>query len=258
MTLNYIIIEDEALSAQMLESMIKDLRPDWSYLKTFDSVNDSVAWLTDNEAPDIIFLDIQLSDGLCFSIFEKVKVDSAIIFTTAYDEHAMRAFELNSVDYILKPIKESLLVKAIEKLESAIDVFSNRQDHTEQYTDLLKELKLNKKSYRKRFLVSRRDQMISVQLKEIAYIFFENKITYAIGFDGKRSIINFTLDKLEEELDPDMFIRANRQAIVNIEAISSLEQYFGGKLIVKLLPELDYKLMISRARASVFKDWLDN
>lgn len=258
MVFNYIIIEDETLSAQMLESMVKELRPDWTHSGTFDGIADSSNWLQENEDPSLIFLDIQLSDGLSFSIFEKVQVESAIIFTTAYHEHAMRAFELNSIDYILKPVKESTLTKAIEKLEKAITIFSGEKKDTVDYTSLLKSLGAENKRYRKRFLVSRRDEMHTIPVEDVAYIYFENKITYAIAFNGKRSILQFTLDKLEEELNPDMFIRANRQIIVNIKAINKLENYFGGKLIVKLLPELDFKFVVSRAKASSFKVWIDS
>lgn len=259
MDITYIIVEDEIMSAQMLQSMVKELRPDWKHLGTFDSVDETTKWLTENTDPALIFLDIQLSDGLSFSIFEKLKVDSAIIFATAYDEHAIRAFELNSVDYLLKPIKESLLLKAIEKLENAINVLSKEASFQEpDYVELLKNLSYEKKQYRKRFLVSRRNEMKTLLIHDVAYIFFEDKITYAVTFEGQRYAIQFTLDKLEEELNPEIFIRANRQVILNINAIHNLENYFGGKLIVKLLPELDYKLVVSRAKASTFKEWLNN
>lgn len=258
MVFNYIIVEDETLSAQMLESMVKELRPDWNHLATFDSVADTTEWLQRNSHPNLIFLDIQLSDGLSFSIFDEVQVNSGIIFTTAYHEHAMRAFEVNSIDYILKPIKESALTKAIQKFEKAVSHFSNKPQQVLDYASLLKSLGVESKQYRKRFLVSRRDEMYTIPVEDVAYIYFENKITYAISFDGKRSILQFTLDKLEEELNPDMFIRANRQIIVNVKAISNLENYFGGKLIVKLLPELDFKFVVSRAKASSFKVWIDS
>ncbi|TLX74904.1 response regulator transcription factor [Labilibacter sediminis] len=258
MAFNTIIVEDEMLSAQMLEGMIKELRPEWNILGIFDSIADTVEWLENNEHPNLIFLDIQLSDGISFSIFEKIKVESAIIFTTAYDEYAVKAFKLNSIDYILKPIKESVLQAAIEKLENIIKLVDNRQQETIDYKNILKSIKEGEVTYRKRFLVSKRDAYFAIPVEEVAYIYFESKLTYIVTFEGKQSIVNFTLDKLEEELDPAMFIRANRQAIVNLKAIHSLENYFGGKLVVKLLPQLDEKFVISRAKASVFKGWLDS
>ncbi len=258
MAFNVIIVEDEMHSAQMLESMVNELRPEWNVIDTFDSVEDTVNWLKNNEQPNLIFLDIQLSDGISFSIFDKVDVDCGVIFTTAYDEYAVKAFKLNSVDYILKPIKKDHLLVAIEKLESIIKKFEPNPSETPDYKDILSGLKNGINPYRKRFLVSKRDAFFSIPVTEIAYIYFESKLTYAVTFENKEHIINFTLDKLEEELDPSMFIRANRQAIVNMNAIHSLENYFGGKLIVKLLPQFDEKFVISRAKASIFKNWLDS
>ncbi len=258
MAFNVIIVEDEIHSAQMLECMINELRPEWNIIDTFDSIEDTVNWLKNNEQPNLIFLDIQLSDGISFSIFDKVNVDCGVIFTTAYDEYAVKAFTLNSVDYILKPVKKDILLSAIEKLESIIKKFEDGNYGHTDYKDILVGLKNGTTTYRKRFLVSKRDAFFSIPVADIAYIYFESKLTYAVTFDNKEHIINFTLDKLEEELDPSVFIRANRQAIVNMNAIHSLENYFGGKLIVKLLPQFEHKFIISRAKATVFKNWLDS
>ncbi len=258
MAFNTIIVEDEMLSAQMLESMVKELRPEWEILGVFESVDETVEWLQNNEHPNLIFLDIQLADGLSFSIFEKVKVQSAIIFTTAYDEYAVKAFKLNSVDYILKPVKQDLLLTAIEKFENVVQLIENEAKVGIDYAELVKGIKEGEANYRKRFLVSKRDAFFAIPVEDVAYIYFESKMTYAVTFDKKEHIINFTLDKLEEELNPSVFIRANRQAIVNLKAIHSLENYFGGKLVVKLLPQFDEKFVISRAKASMFKEWLDS
>ena len=258
MDINAIIVEDELLTAQMLESMIKELRPDYNILGTFDSIADTVEWLQNNEHPNLIFLDIQLADGLSFSIFDKVKVESGIIFTTAYDEYAVKAFKLNSIDYILKPVKKEALQEAIEKMENIMKRIEGEDKPMINYADLVKGIKDGEVNYRKRFLVSKRDAFFTIPVEEIAYIYFESKITYAVTFDKKEHIINFTLDKLEEELDPAIFMRANRQAIVSLKSIHSLENYFGGKLIVKLLPQFEEKFVISRAKASFFKEWLDS
>ncbi len=258
MAFNVIIVEDEIHSAQMLQSMINELRPEWTIIDTFDSIEDTVNWLNNNEQPNLIFLDIQLSDGISFSIFDKVEVDCGVIFTTAYDEYAVKAFKLNSVDYLLKPVKKDLLLSAIEKLESIVKKIEDNSVSNTNYKEILAGLKNGTNTYRKRFLISKRDAFFSIPVTDIAYIYFESKLTYAVSFDNKEHIINFTLDKLEEELDPSVFIRANRQAIVNMNAIHSLENYFGGKLIVKLLPQFDQKFVISRAKATVFKNWLDS
>ncbi len=258
MAFNVIIVEDEMHSAQMLQNMIDELRPEWNIIDIFDSVEDTINWLNNNEQPNLIFLDIQLSDGISFSIFDKTNIDCGVIFTTAYDEYAVKAFKLNSVDYLLKPVKKDLLLNAIEKLENLIKKFESTQSSSIDYKDILSNLNKGANPFRKRFLVSKRDAFFSIPVTEIAYIYFESKLTYAVTFDKKEHIINFTLDKLEEELDPSIFIRANRQAIVNMNAIHSLENYFGGKLIVKLMPQFDQKFVISRAKASVFKNWLDS
>ncbi|MCW3807950.1 LytR/AlgR family response regulator transcription factor [Plebeiibacterium marinum] len=258
MAYKYIIVEDEIHSAQMLASMVSELRPDWSNEGMFETVEETVIWLNENEHPNIIFLDIQLADGISFSIFEQVKIDSAVIFTTAYDEYAVNAFKLNSIDYILKPVKKELLEAAIEKYENVLTLIEGEANASIDYKNLLAGLQNGEGTYRKRFLVSKRDAYFSIPVQDIAYIYFESKLTYAVTFDKKEYIINFTLDKLEEELDPSLFIRANRQAIVSLNAIHSLENYFGGKLIVKLLPQFDQKYVISRAKASVFKNWLDS
>lgn len=257
MKLNVIIVEDEFPTAQMMEDMILDLRPDWNIAGVFDSIKETVDWLKNNEAPDLLFLDIQLADGLSFSIFEQVKVESPIIFTTAYDEHAIRAFKLNSVDYLLKPVKQNLLDEAIQKYERIKNMIENKEKAPFDIDQLLKTIKEGDSGYRKRFLVSKREAFFKVPVEEIAYIEFDAKITLAVTFDGVEHLINFTLEKLEDELNPDMFMRANRQTIVNINAIDSFESYFGSKLMVKLLPKLNHKIVISRAKASAFKAWLD-
>ncbi len=252
-----IIVEDEMHTAQMLEGMIKKIRPEWEIQGVFDSVSETVDWLQNNQKPHVIFLDIQLSDGIGFSIFEKIKIDSGIIFTTAYDEYAVKAFQLNSVDYLLKPVKEADLLTAIEKFEHIIKMLGDESQIEIDYAKLFSGLKQGAKVYRKRFLVSKRESYYTIAADEIAYFYFESKLTYMVTMDQKEYVVNYTLDKLEEELDPEDFIRGNRQIIINIKVIHSLENYFGGKLLVKLSPQYDKKIVISRAKSSVFKSWLD-
>jgi len=259
MVYSTIIVEDEYHSANMLESMIRELRPDWVIEGIFDSISDTVEWLQNNDHPNVIFLDIQLSDGISFSIFDKVKVESAVIFTTAFDEYAVRAFQLNSIDYILKPVKKELLEAAIEKYEKVRSIIiEDNGGGGIDYKNLLEGLKKGEITYRKRFLVSKRDAFFSIPVSDVAYIYFETKLTYVVTFDKKEYAVNFTLDKLEEELNPEHFMRVNRQAIVNMNAIHSLENYFGGKLVVKLQPQFDVKYVVSRAKASIIKQWLDS
>jgi len=186
-------------------------------------------------------------------------VESPIIFTTAYNEFALKAFELNSVDYLLKPIKETDLIKAIEKFERAIELVERETTKEAQidYLKLAHSINSSNSGYRKRFLISKRDAFFKLPVDEIAYFYFEARVTFAVAFDGRQHIINQPLDKLDEELDPHVFYRANRQIIVNVEAIDHIQTYFSGKLVVKLINKLNDKIMISRAKASQFKDWMN-
>ena len=254
-----VIVEDELHTAKMLQDMLQDMRPEWNVLAIIQSVKETVEWLKEMDGTFLIFLDIELADGNCFSIFEQVKVESPIIFTTAYNEFALKAFELNSVDYLLKPIKESDLIKAIEKFERAIELVEKETTKEAQvdYLKLAHTIKSSNGGYRKRFLISKRDAFFKLTVEEIAYFYFEARVTFAVTFDGRQHIINQPLDRLDVELDTQVFYRANRQTIVNVEAIDHIETYFSGKLVVKLINKLNDKIMISRAKASQFKDWMN-
>ena len=266
MDINAIIVEDEIHSGEMLRDMITDLRPDWKILTMLQSVSETVEWLKNNEHPHIIFLDIELADGNCFSIFDQVEVnESGIIFTTAYNEYALKAFNLNSIDYLLKPIKEEDLERSISKFESAIEIISKVTEEEEKkktadidYQELARSIAKTQGGYRKRFLISKREAFFKLGVEDIAYFYFEARVTFAVTYEGRQHILSTSLDKLEEELDPEMFFRSNRQTIVNVEAIDKFESYFSGKLVVKLVNNLHDKIMISRAKAGAFKDWMNH
>ena len=250
-----IIIEDELYNLRLLKGMIHNLRPEWELVKTFDSVKSTVAWLRENEHPDLFFMDIQLADGLCFSIFDQVEVKSMVVFTTAYDDYAIRAFRVNSIDYLLKPFKEKDLERAIRKFESYRNL-STGIPPANDYSDILEAIRDGKKRYRKRFLVARGPAFFKLQVEEIAYFFSENRITTAVTFKNQNHVIDLPLESLEEELDPDVFFRANRQTIINIEAIRKIENYFGGKLKVLLIPPFQFEVAVSRLKAMAFKQWV--
>lgn len=252
-----IIVEDEQHNCRLLVGMIKKIRPDWKIVKTLESVKSTVSWLKENPHPDLIFMDIQLTDGVCFSIFEKVKVESLLVFTTAYDEYAIQAFKVNSIDYLLKPLKENLLKKAIEKSEEIIKIVE-KSNQTPNYSELLNVLKKRKTNYRKRFLVSGATSFSKLGVKDIAYIYTENRVTFAVTFDAKDHILDFTIEKLEEQLNPEQFFRANRSIILNSEVVHKFENYFGGKLMVQLIPPFEETVTISRLKAAEFKNWLDS
>ena len=260
MSMQVIVVEDEIHSGKMLSNMIGNLRPDWEIKGILQSVADTVTYLQNNAKPDLIFLDIELVDGNCFSIFEQVKVDSAIIFTTAYNEYAIDAFKLNSIDYLLKPIKEVDLLQAIEKYEHLIMLFkTNAADEVPKidYEQLSHLIHSSQNGYRKRFLISRRESFFKLDAKDVACFLFDARITYAITFENQRYVINQAVDRLENELDPEMFFRANRQTIINMEAIDRFESYFNGQLAIKLKNNVGDKILVSRIKASQFKEWLN-
>jgi len=248
------IIEDEIPSQRMLADLIQKLRPEWKITGFAGSVADAVDWLRGNEQPDVIFSDIQLTDGACFEIYEQIKVSSLIIFTTAYDEYALRAFKLNSVDYILKPVSEKELLRAIEKLEAMTSV---KKENMPDMTMLMETLMKGKMSYRTRILASVPDGFVKIEINEIAFIQSSSKVTTVTTFEKKNYVVDFTLDKLENQLDPDLFFRANRQFILNINSITKVENWFNGKLVVKTRPASEEKIIVSRERARQFKEWID-
>ncbi len=251
-----LIIEDELHNSRLLQGMLKKVRADWEVLEVLESVKQSVAWLKDNPTPDLIFMDIQLTDATCFSIFDQVKVESMIIFTTAYDEYAIQAFKVNSIDYLLKPIKSDQLTLAIEKFEYVYDQIT-QSSGTVDYTELLEAIRSGEKKYRKRFLVTGATAFFKIEAADVAYFYTENRGTFAVSFEGKEHVLDLTLEKLEEQLDPEQFFRANRSHIINSDSIRKFENYFGGKLIVRMVAPFQDPVTISRLKAPAFKEWLD-
>lgn len=250
-----ILIEDEIYNLRLLEEMIRKLRPGWEILKTFDSVKATVSWLQKNPHPDLLFMDIQLADGLCFSIFDRVDVKSMVIFTTAYDNYALRAFKVNSIDYLLKPFKEKDLEAAIEKFEK-FWFFIDRKNIIHNYAEVLDAVRRGEKKFRKRILVSKGPAFYSLMTDDIAYFYSESRITTAVTFRKQNHIVDFSLDALEEELDPAVFFRANRQIIVNINSVDRVDNYFGGKLKARLNPPFHEMVVVSRLKAKDIKQWL--
>lgn len=247
-----LIIEDEQPNARMLAEMVKTLRSGWEISAILETVKQSVAWLQSNPHPDLILMDIQLSDGICFSIFDQVEVNSSIIFTTAFDNYAIQAFKVNSIDYLLKPIKESELEKALIKLVQ----FTQPKHHPVDYTEIIQAIRSEKKEYRKRFLISAGSNYLKINTSDIACFISENKVTTAITFTGEHHVVDFSLDKLEEELDPVNYFRADRKTIIHIDLVSRFEDYFGSKLIVKLKSPVNDKISVSRLKALAFKVWV--
>lgn len=254
--LNVAIIEDEIPAARLLHSMITRLRPEWNVHVLPGNVEEAVCWFKSNTHPDIIFLDIQLADGNAFDFLSAAQPTSIIIFTTAYDQYAIRAFMVNSIDYILKPVDEKRLLDSIIKYEALL---MNGEGKSSDYLEaLLHTLQQNKeKRFRTRFMISGTDKFWSLQVADIAYFYSENKITFAVTKSGQEHILDMSLNKLMEQLDPDRFFRANRQIIVCIDAITHAEPYFNGKIVVTVKPPYKNKITISEEKLTSFKLWLN-
>lgn len=250
--IDIIIIEDEKPAARRLQRMLSKMNIETQTM--LHSVAEAIDWFNNNKHPDLIFLDIQLSDGLSFEIFEHVKIKSAIIFTTAYDEYALKAFKLNSIDYLLKPIDQ-------EELEAAINKFRNTQQQKDninmnELRSLLTQ-KTNDKAYKTRFTAQVGQHLKLVEVSDIACFYSENKATYIHCYSGRNYPIDIPLEQLEDDLDPEKFYRINRKCILNINAIRDIVSYTNSRLEIKLENFSEFQLIVSRERVKDFKTWLD-
>ena len=250
-----VIIEDEIPAARRLNNTLNELRPEWQITVLPGSVKKSVEWFAENPHPDLVFLDIQLTDGISFTFIEQAQPESTIIFTTAYDEYAIRAFTVNSIDYLLKPIDEGRLSEALVKYEMLIG--SSYKQPDDYFNVILDSLQQREKRYRTRFLILGSDKFQPLEVADIAYFYSENKVTFAVTFGGQEHIVDLSLNKLSEQLDPDFFFRANRQILLCIKAISHIEPYFNGKIVVFLKPPYKNQIIVSEEKLSSFKMWLN-
>ena len=251
--MNIIIIEDEKPSARRLQRMLSELNVETQTM--LHSVEESIAWFKNNEHPDLIFLDIQLSDGLSFEIFETIEINSAIIFTTAYDEYALQAFKLNSIDYLLKPIDDQELAKAVNKFK---DRLPQNQPVTLDFNDI-KKLLINPidREYKKRFSVKVGQHLKLINADDIECVYSENKGTYLYTSEGRNYLLDTTLDNLENELEPQIFFRINRKFYVNINAIKDMVSYTNSRLQIKLNTYKEQDIIVARERVKDFKTWLE-
>lgn len=248
-----VIIEDEKRTAQNLQMMIKTIAPDFEIVTIIQSVEESIEWFANNNC-DLVFMDIQLSDGISFEIFTDVEIQAPIIFTTSYNEYALKAFEVNGIDYLLKPIEPSKLEKSIQKFRR---FNQNKVTNIYDLQNLLKDLSFEKKQYKKRFLVKSGSTLIAISTDDIAYFCIENENVYLITQNSKKFIIDFTLDEIEKILDPNYFFRLNRQFIASILSIGLLHPYSNNTLKVELKPVIDKEVIVSRYNIKEFKHWLE-
>ncbi|MFH6769893.1 LytTR family DNA-binding domain-containing protein [Gaetbulibacter aquiaggeris] len=251
--MNVIIIEDEKPSARRLQRMLTALNLETEIM--LHSVEESIQWFNNNEHPDLIFLDIQLSDGLSFEIFEAIDIKSAVIFTTAFDEYALQAFKLNSIDYLLKPIDEVELTKAVKKYQ---DRLPQKQAVTLDFNDI-KKLLVNPidREYKKRFSVKVGQHLKLINIEEIECFYSENKGTYLYTSEGRNYLLDTTLELLEQELEPQTFFRISRKYFVNINAIKDMVSYTNSRLQIKLNTYNEDEVIVARERVKDFKEWLE-
>lgn len=248
-----LIIEDEALAADRLELMLAEIDPTIRVLAKIDSVKDAVKWLMQNQA-DIIFLDIQLSDGISFSIFEQVSVSTPIIFTTAYDLYAIKAFQVNSIAYLLKPIRKSDLSESLLKFRNLKSAFSI------DFDALLAQLQGRQPEYKKRFLIQIGEKIRKVEISDVAYFYALDKACYLRTFQGNNYPVDYTLDKLESLVNPSQFFRINRKYMVNMAAITNMMAYSRSRVKLELTPKPDdeFQTIVSIDRSADFKKWMNN
>ncbi len=250
-----LIIEDEPFAQQELKRLLDRCAPETEVLECLDSIEDSVAWLSGHEPPDLILLDIQLSDGTSFQIFEQATVKAPVIFITAYNEFALQAFRVNSIDYLLKPIEEEALRTALQKLDDLKKQFSG-SPVTLSARQIDRLLQLQKTEYKTRFVTNIGDRIRHVTVEQIAYFFAEDNTVYIVTHDRKKYIIDYTLDQLESLINPRDFFRITRRYLVHIASVHEVTRYFNSRLKVGLQPPVDDEILISRVRVPRFLEWM--
>jgi two-component system, LytTR family, response regulator LytT len=249
-----LIIEDEELAVKKLQKTLASVDASAEVVGTADSIKASVEWLEQNPQPDLILMDIELADGQSFEIFNLTEVKSPVIFTTSYDEYALKAFKVNSVDYLLKPIQKEDLQTALNKFKKAHS--SGKADIN--IDSLVKELqqKLQPKEFRKRFLVKNGQKLVSIEVGDISYFYSDGRLNFFKTADNKKFVVDYTMDELEEMLDPEMYFRISRSFYVSVNCIAKIDEYFGNRLILGLKPEVDKEALVSREKVTDFKKWM--
>ncbi|MFY0625313.1 MAG: response regulator transcription factor [Reichenbachiella sp.] len=253
-----LIIEDEPFAQNELKRLLGRIDPQIDVLDCLESIEESLEWLNDNDEPDLIFLDVQLSDGLSFEIFQKVEVKAPIIFTTAFDQYAVQAFKLNSIDYLLKPIDKEELENSLNKYHNLHGVNEGEKESILNPEKIQQLLEMNlSKDYKKRFIIKTGDRLRHVSVEDIAYFYAEDDYTYLVAKENAKFIIAFKLDELVNLLDPNEFFRLSRKYIANVHSIKQANKYFNSRLEVILEPPTKDQILISRVRVPDFLEWLE-
>lgn len=251
-----LIVEDEIPAQLTLRRLIERCCPDSHIVEMLTSVKSTIKWLEENpEGADVIFMDVELSDGVCFDIFDKIDITANVIITTAYDNYAINAFKRDTRDYLLKPIDEKELSRAWERCRERIE--AKNTHNIEALLDMVRQKSLNDKTFKKRFIVKAGDKIVIIPVEEIAYCYSEDKSTYAVNRNGTHRLLDYSLDTVQEMLDPTLFFRISRSCIVSISAIDSISKHLGTRLKLQLNPRSEEDVIVSRSRTSDFLEWLD-
>ena len=247
-----IIIEDETPAAKQLTKLLLAISDEIEIIKQLDSVSSAVQYFQSAPAADLIFMDIQLADGLSFDIFSQVQIKTPVIFTTAFDQYTLKAFKVNSIDYLLKPIDESGLKLAVEKYRELYH--KKNPDFSEKLMKLLADM--NTAKYKERLLVKRGQQLSYIKTEAMAFCYADGKLCFAVDFNNNKHLLDLNLSQLEEQLQPSKFYRINRHLLVNIDAIKKVHTWLGGRLKLEISPATDVETVVSRERVNGFKEWL--
>ncbi len=249
--MNVVIVEDELAASDNLTYLLQSIDNKINVIKVLDSVKASISFFSKPQTAELVFMDIHLADGISFDIFEKVSISIPVIFTTAYNQYTLKAFKVNSIDYLLKPLDLDELSDALLQFKEQKQDNGIADDQIKGLLDLVKE-----KNYKTTFLINHRDQLIPVKTQDIAYFIIDTGVVKATAFDSKSYVMDSTLEELEEELDPNNFYRINRQCILRRDALAKIKQYFNGKLIVEVAPVSEERIVVSKAKAADFKTWV--
>lgn len=250
-----LIIEDEHYAAKRLQSLIEKELPDAQVLEIIDTVEESISWLKEHIEPNLIFMDIQLADGLSFQIFDSVKVNCPIIFTTAYDEYALNAFKVNSIDYLLKPLEEKVFRSAINKYQH---IYQKTNYSNYNWNSISADIFQPKAQYKQRFLVKSGNAYTYLNTCDVQIIYSEDSLSFAYNKEGKRIMLDKSLDKIHNQLDPDKFFKVNRKHIIALDSIKQIHPYLNNRMKVEIGLNNMEDIIVSREKVKEFKNWLDS
>jgi two-component system response regulator LytT len=253
-----LIVEDEELAVKKIRKTLSEVDANANVVGVTDSILATTNWLQTNPSPDLILMDIELSDGQSFEIFNRVPVKSAVVFTTSYDEYALKAFKVNSIDYLLKPIQKEDLQAALNKYRQMKKMYAGDNNNELSMDAIVKELqqKLQPKEFRKRFLVKHGQKLVSIEIEEIAYFFSDGRLNFFKTYDNRKFVVDYTMDELEDMLDPERYFRISRSFYVSVNSIDQIHDYFGNRLLLHLKPAVDKESIVSREKVTEFKKWM--